>query len=271
MTTVEQIQALKFSTDLFGVKCVICDFPQGWNDYYGNVTCKVCIKFFLHFVISRKVSSCPRSGDCFRFQSGIWDCVHCIMVQMYLFGLKASRVGIVGKSCYMKQNECNLHKVDTMVPISEECRKEVKYFRMLYQRKMMICTNWLYNHPLPRAIRKQKRERPKIIKKLVILELVSNSLHAHDVLMLGSSYCDPFKIRTRELQQLYIHILKITRKFKDIFPNQYTIDFNTKQLLIYGAEQQQSDISDLRDKLITAVRLYNVFDKVYRYLPPIPE
>ncbi|XP_067129892.1 uncharacterized protein [Centruroides vittatus] len=205
------------------------------------------------------------------FQSGIWDCVHCIMVQMYLFGLKASRVGIVGKSCYMKQNECNLHKVDTMVSISEECRKEVKYFRMLYQKKVMICTNWLYNHPLPRATRKQKREKPKMIKKLIILKLVSNFLHAHNVLMLGSSYCVLFKIGTGELQQLYIHILKITRKFKDIFPIQYTIDFNIKKLLIYGAVQQESDISDLRDKLITAVRLYNTFHKVYRYIPPIPE
>ncbi|XP_023216684.1 peroxisome proliferator-activated receptor alpha-like isoform X2 [Centruroides sculpturatus] len=224
MATIEQITEQKGQRGKMIIsQCRIC-YRQAWNDYYGCEACKRCLQFVFRTIAYRSCYRCSKSGVC----KSVYKCKFCTLQTCYKKGLKPIRFGIHSRGYYLKDREILLYKVQTREPNKYSLLKEIMKFKdFLISRLNYVSVSLIENKPTTASNRMDVYPM-----KAIILQIVQESLVAHDVIKLENYYHDPYKCEIAQFQYLTMKILKVIRMMRDRFSDG-KIDYETKIHLIY--------------------------------------
>ncbi|XP_023216687.1 uncharacterized protein LOC111619233 isoform X2 [Centruroides sculpturatus] len=226
MATIEQITEQKGQRGRMIIsQCRIC-YRQAWNDYYGCEACKRCLQFVFTAIIHRRCYRCRMTSNC----ESLYKCKFCTLQKCYKKGLKPIRFGIHSRGYYLKDKEILLHKVQTREPNKSNIQKEILSFKFFLHRRLDVNLVWVIKNM---RITPSDRNRMGLYPmKAITLQIVQESLCAHDVIKLENYYHDPYKCEIAQLQYLTMKILKLIRMMRERFSNG-KIDLKTKIHLIY--------------------------------------
>ncbi|XP_023216690.1 uncharacterized protein LOC111619235 [Centruroides sculpturatus] len=224
MATIEQITEQKGQRGRMIIsQCRIC-YRQAWNDYYGCEACKRCLQFVFTTIINRSCYECSINGDC----KPVYKCKFCTLQTCYKKGLKPIRFGIHSRGYYLRDKEILLHRVPTRAPNNYYLLKEFLKFKVFLISTLKDVSLWIIEN-MPITATNRMDLYPI---KAITLQIVEESLVAHDVLKLENYYLDPYKCKIEQFQYLTMQILILMRVMRERFSNG-KIDFKTKIHLIY--------------------------------------
>ncbi|XP_023227264.1 hepatocyte nuclear factor 4-beta-like isoform X1 [Centruroides sculpturatus] len=241
MCTIDQIEQFRLSRVIHS-SCVVCGH-EAYSDYYGNFACKKCIKFFLRSIHFRKIYKCKtNSGKCRNIYDKSPSCKFCFLEEMYKLGLNPIRFGRHDKGWYMKDKIPNLRRV----PVIGELEWNTKAWRDFYRlisymhKKILNFVRWTNENPPisgPLEIDLQDLQYLQYVRRGILVGMISDSLHRHDVLKVGNLYCDPYKCEHIYVQRFTSDILNIKREFDQIFQKN-TLSVEEKKMIIYVSHFQ---------------------------------
>ncbi|XP_023216685.1 uncharacterized protein LOC111619232 isoform X3 [Centruroides sculpturatus] len=232
MATIEQITEQNGQRGRMIIsQCRIC-YRQAWNDYYGCESCKRCLQFVFITIINRSCYECSVNGD----YKSLYKCKFCTLQTCYKKGLKPIKFGIHSRGYYLRDKQFLLRKVQTGAPNNYYLLKEFLKFKIFLISTLNDVSLWLIEN-MPTTASNRMDLYPI---KAITLQIVEESLVAHDVLKLENYYLDPYKCKIGQFQYLTMQILILTRMMRErLYNGEIDLETNIHSIYFEGPGKER--------------------------------
>ncbi|XP_023210604.1 uncharacterized protein LOC111613481 [Centruroides sculpturatus] len=221
MATIGQIENFRYIRGKNISSICVCGKRQAWTDYYGGPACKNCIEFFIYSIRMRKDYVCVNmNGLCKTdVQADGFKCDYCHLQILYKIAqLKPKMYGRYEDRWYMKDMipylpRREVNGIDVLRICLEDEENELNImsdFNIYYSRCCVVLHRTRCTEDIG-----------SIAARNLIMDIITESLHCHDVLKSYYRFIDPYKMKSLGFHNKLIPHLEMTRRFLEIVEDDY--------------------------------------------------